>query len=255
MRGGLVLLKTERFGLYVLRAALGLVGMPCSFFAIILLPLSVAVAMAFTAPLWATIGAATILKETVRARRWTAVTVGLIGVVIVVRPGAEAITLGAIIGLTHGVFQAAGNLVVKVLARTERPGAIVTYMVLLLTPLSLIPALFFWQPPTWAVIGWVLALGGVGTVGHLWFTRAFTLADASAITPLNFAQLPFMAVIAFLAFHEVPTLWTWLGGSVIFASTVYIAHREAVVARRARAVAAAKAQAERRREGEGPSGG
>src|SRR3546814_2036490 len=97
---------------------------------------------------------------------------------------------------------AAAILVVKSLSRTEGPEVIVTYMTLILTPLSLIPALFFRETPTIEMYGWLVALAGAGTVGHICMTRAYAAADVSVVLPFDFAKLPFTALIAFLAFAE-----------------------------------------------------
>ena len=105
-------------------------------------------------------------------------------------------------------------------------------MVLLQTPVALVPALFVWQwpePLTWL---WLFALAGAGTVGHILFTRAMAIAEVTQVQPFEFIRLPLIAVIAYLLFDEVPTIWTWLGGAVIFAATAYITHREAIAASR-----------------------
>jgi drug/metabolite transporter (DMT)-like permease len=100
--------------------------------------------------------------------------------------------------------------------------------------MSLPPALAFWQLPSAGAWPLLVLTGVLGTGGWLAFTRAFQLADASAIAPYEFSKLPIVALLAYLLFAEVPSLWTWLGGAVIFTSTVYIAQREAAVARRRR---------------------
>ena len=121
-----------------------------SFSALALLPLSLAVALSFTAPLFTTLGAALFLGETVRFRRWSATLLGFIGVVIIVRPGAAPFDIGMLLMIASAAANAATTLMVKRLSRTELANAIVTYMVLLMTPMSLAPALFVWQmPPVW----------------------------------------------------------------------------------------------------------
>ena len=232
MRHGLGSMRTNRFGLLSLRAVLNVSAMLAGFTALTLIPLAEATALSFTAPLFATVGAALILGETVRARRIAAVLIGFAGTMIVLRPGVEAITPGALLAILNAFLLAMTLLVVKVLTRTERPESVVIYMVLLQTPMALVPALFVWQwpePLTWL---WLFALAGAGTAGHILFTRAMAIAEVTQVQPFEFIRLPLIAVIAYLLFDEVPTVWTWLGGAVIFAATAYITHREAVAARR-----------------------
>ena len=104
-------------------------------------------------------------------------------------------------------------------------------MNLILTPLSLVPALFVWQWPSMTALFYMALLGFLAAVAHIALTRAYSVADASAVLPLDYTRLPFIAVIAFLAFGEVPDLWTWIGAGIIAASTLYIAHREMRIAR------------------------
>ncbi|MGQ0676235.1 MAG: DMT family transporter [Rhodospirillales bacterium] len=232
-RYGVSSMKTQRLKLYSLRALLAMVSMICWFTAVATIPLAEATALSFTGPLFATAGAALILRETVGWRRWSAVIVGFAGVLIVVQPGAASLSLGASLALASALLAAAGMLMVKSLSRTEPTPAIVAYMMIYLTPLSLIAALPVWQWPPLALLPWLVALGVVGALAHLCFTHALAAADASAVMPYDYLRLPAAAAMAFLAFAEVPTVWTWIGGAVIALSTMYIAQREMAL-RRAR---------------------
>jgi drug/metabolite transporter (DMT)-like permease len=120
---------------------------------------------------------------------------------------------------------------VKQLTRTETPNAIVTYMTLYALPFSLIAASFVWVTPPVHTWPFILLLGLFATLGHLSLTRAFVCMDASSVMALDFARLPFVALIAWFIFEESPDVWTWAGAAVIVSSTVYITHREAVLAR------------------------
>ncbi len=110
----------------------------------------------------------------------------------------------------------------------------VAYMSLFLTPLSLVPALFVWQPPSLTVIAIMVLVGALATVAHLMFTHAMHLADASAVIPLDYLRLPLVALLGWALFGERMDLWSWAGAAIIIASTLYIARREAVVARERR---------------------
>ncbi|WP_299397771.1 DMT family transporter [Pelagibius sp.] len=224
-------LRTERLKVHFWRAGIGLIAMLCWFTAVVRMPMAEAVALNFTVPLFATAGAAIFLGEVVRARRWTATIIGFLGVLIILRPGFAEITPVMALPVIAACFMAVTVLIVKSLSRTEDPMVVVLYMNLLLTPLSLIPALFVWQMPSlWALMLMAL-VGGCAVLAHIAFTRSFALADASAVLPFDYARLPFVAAIGFLLFAEVPDVWTWIGAAVIAASAVYIAHRETKVAR------------------------
>jgi drug/metabolite transporter (DMT)-like permease len=131
--------------------------------------------------------------------------------------------------------QACSVVMVKSLSRTESPNAIVAYMTIYLTPMSLIPALFVWTTPSWSQLGWLFLIGLVGTFAHLSFTRALRAADASALMPIDFVRLVFVAVIGIVFFNQIPSIWTWVGAAVIFGSGVYVMRREAIAAREGRA--------------------
>lgn len=224
-------LRTERLGLHVWRAVFGLLAMLTWFTSVVVLPLGEAVALNFTVPLFATVGAALVLRETVRARRWTATAVGFLGVLIILRPGFAELTPAMGLPIVAALFMACAILTVKSLSATEAPATIVIYMNLFLAPLSLLPALFVWVWPSWPVLGYCAALGGFAALAHIALTRAYAKADASAVVPFDYARLPFVAVIAWFAFGEASDLWTWVGAGVIAASAIYIARREAQVAR------------------------
>jgi drug/metabolite transporter (DMT)-like permease len=206
-------------------------GMICYFMAIAYLPLAEVTALAFSKPLFATIGAALVLHEIVRARRWSAVALGLVGVLIVLQPGAQAISPYAGLVLLSAVLGAGAALLIKRLTATEAVATIVWYQALFATTLALPLCLLHWRMPDG--IGWLLliAIGILGTLSWLIQTRAFFLIDASAVAPFEFLRLPFAALVAYLWFAEVPSLWTWLGGALIFGASVYIAEREARLAR------------------------
>ncbi|HER27421.1 MAG TPA: DMT family transporter [Rhodospirillales bacterium] len=226
-RSGLAGLKTNRLGLHGFRAAIGLGAMSSWFVAVSMMPVAEATALSFTAPLFATIGAALFLGEVVRARRWLATLVGFVGVLIILRPGDMELGLPAVLALVASAFMSMAALTVKVLSRTEKASAIVFYMGLIMTPLSLIPALFYWTAPVAVDWLWFMALGLFATIGQLAMVRAFASADISAVLPFDFFRLVFAAILGYLIFSEQPDQWTWVGAAIIFAATLYTAHREA----------------------------
>jgi len=228
---GFGMFRARNPGRLLLMSTWHVLSMICYFLAIVYLPLADVIALAFSKPLFVTVGAALILREVVRVRRWSAVVAGFVGVLIVLQPGAQAISPYAALVLLGALLGAATSLMIKRLTATEAVSTIVWYQALFATMLSLPLCLAYWRTPD--AVGWLLllAIGGLGTLSWLIMTRAFFLVDASVVVPFEFLRLPFAALVAYLWFAEVPSVWTWLGGAVIFAATAYIAAREARVAR------------------------
>lgn len=232
--GGTVL-RTRRPLFYALRSSFSLFSMLGSFYGVAYMAIADAIALSFTGPLFATIGAALILHEPVKLRRWTATLVGFLGVLVVVRPGPETFNPIALIVLGGAAAGAGSWLAVKSLSRTEPPNLIVVYMVLYLVPMSLVPALFVWSWPSWHALPWLIVMGAFGTLGHLSMTRGFAAAEASVVMPFDYLRLPFGALMAYVCFAERPDRNTFIGAAIIGVSSIYIAHREAQLSRAAKA--------------------
>jgi drug/metabolite transporter (DMT)-like permease len=183
-------------------------------------------ALTFTTPLFTTLLAVLILRERIHARRITALAIGFLGALIVVRPGIEALDTGSLLILTSALGWAGVILIVKRLTRTDSSITITAWMVVLMSPMALIPALFVWEWPTATEWGWLAAAGFAGTLGQLAVTQAFRVADTTAVMPIDFTKLIWASLLGFLIFEEIPSIWTWIGGIVIFAGALYIALRE-----------------------------
>ncbi|MEM7021252.1 MAG: DMT family transporter [Pseudomonadota bacterium] len=225
-RTGLYGLRTTRPGRLAVSSVGLLAAMVCFFFAIADIPLAEVMALSFTKPLFATLGAALLLREVVRARRWTAVLIGFLGVIIVLRPGTEAISPYALLVLASALVLAGVAIMIKQLTTTESAPTIVFYQSVFMALMSVPLAMLYWQTPNLPELGILIVVGVLGTVSWLCVARAFALVDASVVMPFEFARLPLTALVAYLMFAEVPTIWTWIGGTVIFGSTIYITHRE-----------------------------
>jgi drug/metabolite transporter (DMT)-like permease len=240
IRAGPSLLRTPKIGFYTLRAVVGLISMLSWFYGITFVPLATATAVNFTAPLFATMAAALVLHEDVRLRRWAAVVIGFAGVLVIMRPSRESMDAMLLLILLSAASSAMNNITVKYLVRTERPNTIVALFSVYLTPLSLIPALFVWQWPDLRTLGALAGLGAIGTLAHLSVARAYLAADASACAPYEFVRLPYAALIGYLLFGEVSDGWTWVGAAIIAGAAIYVAHREAKLARIGRGVPVAR---------------
>ncbi|KAF1721286.1 DMT family transporter [Pseudoxanthomonas wuyuanensis] len=233
LRHGPGFLRTTQFPRYLFRCVIGICSMLAGFWAIGHLPLAQAVSLSYSTPLFVTIAAAAMLNEQVRARRWTAVLLGFIGVLIIVRPGTAEFSMGAIVAVLAAVLSSIVAIQIKQLSQTEPADRIVIYTTLLWVPMSLLPALSVWQWPQGITWLWVVAAGVMGTGGHMLWTRALKLGEVSALTPISFMQLPIVAVFGWWLFDESLDRWTLLGAGIIFAANAYIAHREATLAKRA----------------------
>jgi drug/metabolite transporter (DMT)-like permease len=239
MRNGLGTLKTDRFWMFTLRSAISFVAMVTGFWSLSLMPFAKAISMSFTAPLFATMLAALILHERVRLRRWSATIAGFIGVLIVLQPESAGIGFGELLALFAAAMSAVVSLVVKNLSKTESSNAIVTYMVLLLTPMSLALAIPVWSWPP-AADWWLfmVGMGLCGTIGHMCWVRAIGMAELSLVVSYDYVRLLFAGIIGYFAFAEAPLLHTWIGAALIVASGIYIARREAQLHQSAAARAA-----------------
>jgi len=226
-RHGLGVFRTSKFHLHAVRGSIQIFAMLMFFTALSLSPLAKVSAMSFTAPLFATIGAIVFLGERVRARRIVALVAGFVGAMIVLRPGVVEVDLGMLLVLTSSAIWACAMLIIKVLSRTDSSVTITAYQGLFLTPFSFVAALFVWQWPNAEQLLLFAFMGALGTLAHMAMAESFKLADTTAILPFDFTRLIWASAIGFLVFGEVPALWTWVGGTIIFGSTTYIAYREA----------------------------
>jgi drug/metabolite transporter (DMT)-like permease len=232
IRHGPQILRTTQFPRYIIRCVIGVVSMFCGFWAIGHLPLAQAISLSYSTPLFVTIAAVWLLGEQVRARRWAAVVIGFIGVLIIVRPGSDNFTPGMLVALSAAMLSGLVSIQIKQLSRVEPADRIVLYTTMLWVPMSFVPALFVWEWPHGITWLWVIAAGFMGTGGHMLWTRALKLGDVSALSPISFMQLPIVAVFGYFLFEEKLDRWTILGASIIFAANAYISHREAQLAKR-----------------------
>jgi len=227
LSGGVVAaLRTRRFGTHLLRATTNTVSMLMFFTALGMAPLPQVQALSFTGPLFATLLAIPLLGEKIRLRRASALVTGFLGVMIIVRPGFQTVDLGTWLVLGAAALWGSTIIIIKLLGRTDSSVTITVYMGLLMSPLSLLPALWVWQWPAGQQWLWLVLAGILGTLSQLCMAQAFRLAEATALLPLDFLRLVWTSLMAYVLFAELIDGWTWLGGMVIFGSATYIALRE-----------------------------
>ena len=215
-------LRTQRFGTHALRAVLNGCSLMAYFMALSLIPLANATALFLSVPLFVTLGAILFLGESVGLPRWIALAVGMSGALVIIRPGFVDVGTGSVLVIVGATFAASTRLLAKSLSRTDSSATIVAYVTLLMTPLTLIPAAFVWRWPDFAEIPWLFAVGVLGSLGQLSFVKAYSLVDISFAEPMAFTRLVWAVIIGFLAFSEIPDIWTWLGGAMIVAAITYL---------------------------------
>ena len=185
------------------------------------------VALSFTSPLFATVLAILVLREKAGVRHWAALLAGFAGAPIILRPGIGVVGLGPLLVVFSSLIWGGAMTFIKVLGRTDSSLTITAYMGLFMVPLSFVPALFVWEWPSLDMLPFLFLIGLLGATGHLALAQAFKEADTTAVMPFDFTRLIWASLLGFIVFAEVPDLWTWVGGSVIFGSATYIAFREA----------------------------
>ena len=226
--------RRARLKLHLARGLLHGIGVMAWFYAMSRIPIAEVTALGFTAPVFAVIGAVVFLGEKVRIRRIIAVLMGLVGAVVILQPGAAAIDPGAIAMLVAAPIFAIADLIAKVLTQRESGPALVAYLSVVITLVTLGPAIYVWQWPTPEEWMWLTVTAGLATLGHLCMTEGFRLAEMTAIQPVKFLQLGWSALVGFAVFGEVPAVTTWIGAAIIVGSITYIAHREALARRQGR---------------------
>lgn len=229
--GGLAGLKTKRPFMHMLRALVGLASMGCIFYAFTVMQLADAVAILFSAPLFLTALSVPLLGEKVGFRRWSAVCVGFVGVIVIVNPGAGVLDIGGLAALGGALGFAAALIVVRRLSATDSVACISFWFTLPATVIAaaLIPW-FGWVMPTWQDVGLLCLVGLVGGVAQQIMTAAFRYGEAAVVAPMEYTSMLWVTVIGYLVWSEIPELRTLIGVAVVIASGLFILYREAVLA-------------------------
>ena len=226
LKTGFAMFHTRRLGLHGLRAVLNVTAMLCFFSALSMTPIAQVTALAFTAPIFAAVLSVLLLREQVHVRRWTAILLGFLGTLVILRPGLQSIDLGSLLTLVAAVLWAATMIVIRVLGRSESSLTITAYMNVLLALLSFVPALLVWQAPSVTALLWLLAIGILGTLAQIALAQSLKEAEPGAVMPFDFLKLIWVTILGYLLFTELPDAFIWLGGAIIVLSTSYIAYRE-----------------------------
>lgn len=232
LRHGLSVFRTKRLHHHAFRNFIHLGSMMMFFYGVSLTPLATVSALSFTSPLFAALLAIIMLRERIRARRMVALAIGFIGALIIIRPGFIELQTGSLLVLASSFIWGFVMVNIKALGTSESSLTSTAYMAVIMAPLSLVPALFHWSWPPLDTIGLFAAMGALGTLAHIALAQAFREAEATAVLPADFLRMIWASLLGFAFFGEVPEVLVWVGGAMIFSATIYIAYREARLARR-----------------------
>lgn len=235
-------LRTRRPILHILRGC----GLVCSSIIFVMglryLPVADATATGFVTPLFVTALSIPLLGERVGWRRWTATLVGLLGVLVVVRPGGQNFDITSLLPVVSALSWAFGLIFTRMMSNTESPISTMTYSALVGLVVSSLIIPFWWQTPTPQQLALCILVGLVSTTGHWFMILAFRHADASVLAPFTYSQLFWASLFGFFLFGALPDAWTVVGSVIIACSGLYIAHRERIRAREIMAARAAGAR-------------
>lgn len=212
------------------RGAVHTSGLLCFFLAMPHVPLAEMTALNFAWPVFVMVGAVLFLKEPMVPARWIATGLGFLGVLVVVAPqlsGSGGGGLWTLVMLCSAPLFAWSFIITKTMTRKDSASVIVVWQSLTVALCTLPFALAVWQPVSWDQVLWFLMLGVLGAGGHFCLVRAFSMADVSVTQPIKFLDLIWASILGWLLFGDVPGPWTFAGAFIIFASTTWIARREA----------------------------
>jgi len=226
MRSRFAVLRTKQIGLHALRGIINMAAMLMFFTALSISPIAKVTALGFTAPIFMAILAVIVLGERFRIYRWSAIFLGFVGMLIILRPGLVVIDTGALLVIGSAVLWAVAMLIIKIQSRTESSLTIVAYMGIFLGIFSIVPALWVWQPFGLRTLGLMVLIGLFGSIAQMAISESLKKTDPTALMPFDFLKLIWTAMIGAWFFAEIPDVYTWVGATVIFSSSLFIAFRE-----------------------------
>lgn len=224
---GLAVFRTARLRHHVMRSVSQGFSQTFLLIAFSMMPLAGATAINFSAPLFATLVSALLLKETVGLTRWAALLVGFCGVLIVTNPGAETFQIGALFALANAMLYGSVTAAVRGMTATESAETLTLYQLTLLTAFFSLLLPLGWITPTPVDAAWIVFNGAANAVGQYWWTRALHLAPASAVSPFIYLSLIWASILGFAIWGEVPTISLVIGSVVVVASGMFLLWREA----------------------------
>jgi drug/metabolite transporter (DMT)-like permease len=190
-------------------------------YGIIFIPMAEVFAIEFTAPVWTTLLAAIILKERITFPRVVSITLGLVGVLVIVRPGFAVVHHAALVVLVGAVCFAMAYTMTKKISSTDTPLCILFYMTAIQLPLTLVPSALDWQPVVQQAWPLILVVGVMALTAHYCMARAMKKADATIVVPMDFLRLPLIAAVGAMLYGEKVEIWVFLGAGLILVGNLF----------------------------------
>ena len=218
--------RTQRFDLQLTRVLFALIAMLCGFTAIIHMPLAEATALGFAKSFFVTIFAVIVLKETVGVYRWSAVAIGFIGVLIMLRPGTDSFSIYGLMAVIGAASAGFVMVIIRLLSRSDSPNTILMFQAVGVAIVMIVPAILNWVPPTpreWAILA---AIGFVSFFAQKANIYAFKFGEASMLASLDYLRLIYATLFGWLLFSQLPGVATWVGAGIIVLASIYTVRRE-----------------------------
>jgi drug/metabolite transporter (DMT)-like permease len=225
--GGFAAMKTSRPLQHIGRNLVHYVGQVGWFFALTLIPIGQVVAIEFTMPIWTAILAATFLGERMTSAKILAIVLGIVGVIVIVRPATGEINPGQLIALGAAVGFGISIAMMKSLTRTETTLAIIFWMTVIQGAAGFLPSIYFWAWPSAHAWGWIVVIAFCGTFSHFCMARAMLHADATVVVPMDFLRVPLTAAAGWMIYGERLDVLTVLGATLILTGNLFNLNRSA----------------------------
>lgn len=227
MSGGFAAMRTERPLAHIARNVIHYTGQAAWLYALTLIPLAVLISIEFTTPIWTAILAVSFLGEKLSRPRLAAIVLGLIGVVVIVRPGVGSMDPGHLVVLGAAVCFGISLVLVKSLTRTDSVVRIIFWMLVIQSAVGLVPALYEWRNPSLALWPWIVVIAFTGMSSHFCLARALVYADATIISPMDFLRVPLSALVGWLLYSEQIDIFTAGGALLILMGNLLNLQRKA----------------------------
>ncbi|WP_086480000.1 DMT family transporter [Oceanospirillum sanctuarii] len=217
---GTHLLKTQHLIRHGLRNIAHYAGQYGWFYGLAYISLAEVIAIEFTTPVWTALFAFFLIGERLTAARLIALTLGLAGLVMILRPSTEGMNPAALAVLAGAVGYAFSYIQTKSLSATDAPLTILFYMTVMQLPFGLVPSVLDWRLPSLEMMPWVVLVGITAMTAHYCMTRAFKLADATVVVPMDFLRLPLIMAVGFIVYQESVDIWVLAGAVVMFSGNL-----------------------------------
>ena len=226
LRSGMGLFRSRHIRLHGFRGCIHAFGVMLWFYAVSQLPIAEVTALSLITPIFVVVGAVLFLREHLTRPRLVAVILGLVGVLVILRPGAEIIQWGAIAMLFAAPMFATSKVLTKFLVRDDSSGTLVAYLSIFATLTMLIPAWWVWQSPSSSDLMFLAGTAIFATTSHLCMARGLALVDITVTQPIDLLQLVWSSLIGLMFFGEKLEIWVWIGAGIVVISATYIARLE-----------------------------